>query len=269
MSCCSSFLFFAQDGQYTRPLLSSQLHIDSGENTIEVIFQGDVITNGDIQNIFFKKYKASDMWHQVIIHHDGKYSKAQLLSSLFNQLTSHEFYPCYYKTDSERDSFFIRNCSEQMEVLYNNKMAFKIMPANETVKLTFKMNVANFKPGQLDASERISLAIASCFSFMDKLYNLERFSSNTELANIEVYLSNPRTMTYVLLQGARRFLGNIESLKLSNNDIKTVKGMHPLNWMKTLKTIDLSNNLVIFLVFRKFVERKQCFFFFLGFRLKN
>lgn len=184
------------------------------------------------------------MWHQCIIQHDGKFSKAQLLTALFNYLTSHEFYPCHYKSDTERDSFFIRDCAEQMEILYNAKMRLTVLSSCEPVKLTFKMNVANYKKGQINPTDRISQAIGSCFNFMDKSFNLERFSNNSELENIEIYLSNPRTMTYVLLQGARRFLSNIESLKLANNGIKTVKGMHPLNWMKTLKAIDFSNNLV-------------------------
>lgn len=227
---------------------------------IEVIFLGDVIKSSEIdQHLFFKKYKSSDMWHQVLIHHEGMFNKHQLLTAIFNQLTGHEFYPCYYKTGNDHDTFFIRNCFDQMEVLFNAKLAISIPNSVQQIKLTFKMNVANFKADHIEVVEQINKVIGGCFNIIDKIYNLENLSDRNELKNIEFYLSNPRTIAFVLLQGARRFLHNIEHLKLNNNNIRTARGMHPLNWMKNLKSIDLSNNKVSFC--QSFFTCELIFFF--------
>lgn len=85
------------------------------------------------------------MWHQVLVNHNGKYGKTESLSAIFNSLHSHEFYPCYYQTGDKRDSFFIRNCFDQMDVLYMDKLKVQIPFTNEVILLTYKMNVANFK----------------------------------------------------------------------------------------------------------------------------
>lgn len=184
------------------------------------------------------------MWHQVLVNHNGKYAKTELLLAIFNAILTHEFYPCYYQTGDKRDSFFIRNCFEQMEYLYMAKLKIQMPVTNDTIALTYKMNVANFKKEQLDPAERIQKAIASSFSLMDKQLNLERFSAKPELNHIELVLSVPRMLSNILLLGARKFLGNIEKLILRDNGILSSKGMHPLTWMKNLKSIDFSRNKV-------------------------
>lgn len=233
------------DGKYTQNVLPSLLHLGSGANTIEVIFQGDVINStGTVLPQMFRKYKTSDMWHQVLINHNGKYGKAELLSAIFNVILSHEFYPCHYQIGDKRDSFFIRNCYEQMEFLYMEKLRVTMPNSNEVITLTYKMNVANFKKEQIDPAERIGKAIESSFSLMDKCLNLERFAAKQELTHIELVMSVPRTLSHILLKAARLYMTNIEKLILRDNGLTSAKGFHPLTWMKSLKTIDLSNNKV-------------------------
>lgn len=184
------------------------------------------------------------MWHQVIINHNGKYAKTELLFAIFNSLLSHEFYPCYYQTGDKCDSFFIRNCYEQMEFLYMEKLKVRIPFSNDSFTLTYKMNVANFKKEQIDPAERIQKAIDTSFNLMDKTLNLERFSSKPELNHIELILSVPRMISNILLKGARSYLGNIEKVILKDNQIDSSKGLHPLTWMKMLNSIDFSKNKV-------------------------
>lgn len=234
-----------QDGKYCRNILPSLIHLDSGVNVIEVVFQGDTIeANDSLLPHLFRKYKTSDMWHQVYINHNGKYAKTQLLTAIFESLHSHEFYPCYYQTGDKRDSFFIRNCYEQMEFLYMEKLKVQMPFTNDTVSLTYKMNVANFKKEQIDPAERIQKAIESSFNLTDRCLNLERFSAKPELNHIELILSVPRMMSNILLKAARSYLINIETLILRDNGIDSAKGMHPMTWMKSLHSIDLSKNKV-------------------------
>lgn len=184
------------------------------------------------------------MWHQVLINHNGKYAKTELLLAIFNSLLSHELYPCYYQTGDKSDSFFIRNCFEQMERLYLAKLKVQIPFSNNVFTLTYKMNVANFKKEQIDPAEQIEKAIGTSFNLTDKCLNLERFSSKPELNHIELILSVPRMMTNILLRGAKTYLTNIDNLILRDNGIDSSKGMHPLTWMKNLNSIDLSKNKV-------------------------
>ncbi len=238
-------LFHLQDGKYTRNILPSLIHLDTGVNVIEVVFEGDTIqSNESLLPQTFRKYKTSDMWHQVIINHNGKYAKNDLLLAIFNCLLSHEFYPCYYQTGDKRDSFFIRNCFEQMEYLYMEKLKLSIPFTNDIVTLTYKMNVANFKKEQIDPAERIQKAIESSFNLADKCLNLERFSSKAELNHIELIMVAPRILSNVLLKGARSYMTNIETLILSDNGLDSARGMHPMTWMKSLNSIDLSKNKV-------------------------
>lgn len=186
------------------------------------------------------------MWHQVLINHNGKYAKNELLFAIFNSLMSHELYPCYYQTGEKRDSFFIRNCFEQMEVLLKNEKLKIQMPfSNDRITLTYRMNVANFKREQIDAAICIQNAIESSFNLTDKVLNLERFSSKPELVHIELLLYVPQMLSNILIKGARSFLLNIETLILRDNGIESSKGMHPLTFMKGLKSIDLSKNKVM------------------------
>ncbi|KAG4074421.1 hypothetical protein HA402_000400 [Bradysia odoriphaga] len=231
------------DGVYTRNVLPSLRHLGSGINVIEVIFQGDTIQSAEsLPPHIFLKYKTSDMWHQVIINHNGKYGKTDLLMAIFTLLLSHEFYPCHYQIGDKCDSFFIRNCFEQMEFLYMEKLRVPIPCTNDSVTLTYKMNVANFKKEQIDPPECITKAIEASFYLKDKCLNLERFSDRPELNHIELILAAPRTMMHILLKGARSFMTNIEKVVLRDNDLDSSKGMGPLTWMKSLNSIDLSKN---------------------------
>ncbi|KAJ6634948.1 Nuclear RNA export factor 2, partial [Pseudolycoriella hygida] len=99
------------DGEYTRTTTPSLINLGAGENMIEVIFQGDTIKSDEsLPPHLFRKYKTSDMWHQVIINHNGKYAKSELLFAIFSSLNTHELYPCYYKVGQKNDTFFVRNC---------------------------------------------------------------------------------------------------------------------------------------------------------------
>lgn len=181
------------------------------------------------------------MWHQVIVHHKGKYSPSEIIDSIFDLISPADFYPCYYKVESEQDSFFVRDCFDQLEKMYVKNLRLKMPDGWETL-VTLKMNVANFKQGQLDPTELIQKEINKRYNVMNRTLDLSKFAESDAFKNVICRLSNPRTITYVLSQASRRFTINVESLILEYNGIKTTRGMHPLIWMKGLKQINLSNN---------------------------
>lgn len=181
------------------------------------------------------------MWHQVIVHHNGKYSPSEIIDSIFDLISPNDFYPCYYKVESEQDSFFVRDCFDQLEKLYVKHLKLKMLDGWE-ILVTLKMNVANFKQGQLNPIEIIQKEINKRYNTLNKSLDLSKFAESDVFKNIICRLSNPRTITQVLSQASRRFMNNVESLRLEYNGIKSTRGMHPLIWMKGLKQIYLSNN---------------------------
>lgn len=210
---------------------------------IEINKSVDVYRMNDVDHNVkvFSKYKTLNMWHQVIIYHDGKYSQEELLSALFDMISPSDLYPCYYKTEATQDSFFVRDSYDQLELLYEKKLQL-VMSDGSSIPLILKMRAANIRPDHLNPTESIQVQITKSFNLMNKILNLEKFAESECMQNIVCRLSVPRTLTNVLSQASRKFLTNVELLKLNFNDLKSARGMHPIIWMKGLKEIDLSNN---------------------------
>lgn len=143
-----------------------------------------------------------------------------------------------------RDTFFVRNCFGALEELYKLKLIIPLSGATKSITLTLRMNISEFKVGHIDTVAQIHKVISKAFNLMDKTLNLERFAQQPDLLHIDVHLTNPTFLAFVLLQSARQFLGNIEKVKLGHNDLTTCNGMRSLTWMKSLKSIDLSHNKV-------------------------
>lgn len=112
------------------------------------------------------------------------------------------------------------------------------------VQLALRMNMYDDKPGQIDVHAQIEKAVEQVFNLMDKTLNLEMFPFRPELKFIEVVLTNPSTLAKILLQCSRRFLGNVQHIKLSKNSLRNCNGLQPLTWMKRLISVDLSYNMV-------------------------
>lgn len=115
---------------------------------------------------------------------------------------------------------------------------------DKPLQLTLRMNIYEQKSGQIDVIVQVERAIEHAFSLMDKTLNLEAFSLRPELKYIEVLFTNAATLAKILLQSARRYMGNIERVKLGTNSLRNCNGMRPMTWMKRLNSLDLSNNLV-------------------------
>lgn len=151
---------------------------------------------------------------------------------------------CSIQEEPLRDTFFVRNCFNALDELYKLKLTIPLPATTKTITLTLRMNVSEFKVGHIDTIAQVHKVISKAFNLMDKTLNLERFAQQPDLLHIDVRLTNPTFLAFVLLQSARQFLGNIEKVKLGHNELVTCNGMRSLTWMKSLKSIDLSHNKV-------------------------
>lgn len=153
-----------------------------------------------------------------------------------------DFYPCYYRCGDTCDTFFARECYEPMELLYQKRLQLKFPGRNDVANITLKMNVAEFKPGQIQPNVLILDQINKRFELGLKRLDLSNFENSPGFEDLVCRLSNPRTFSIVISQASRRFLSNVELLKLNDNGIRSARGTHSLVWMKALQEINMSNN---------------------------
>lgn len=191
----------------------------------------------------FDKYKTPviQSWHQIIVHHNGRFSQSQILDIIFETIAPNEMYPCYYKPESVNDSFFVRDCFDALEILYDKRFRLKA-PNGEQLTLTLKMHVSDIKEKHVDPTSLIQTIVNSGYDIMNYSLNLDRFEENEMLENVICRISIPRTLSTILTYAGRRYANNVVKLSLSYNGLKSTRGMHSIIWMKGLKEVDLSNN---------------------------
>lgn len=209
------------------------------------ILGGDVYrsTDSDHSITRFSKYKGCDMWHQVILHHEGRYDVFDMIDGLFELLAPNDFYPCYYRTDATKDTFYVRSSYDQLELLFTKKLQVP-MSDKQVLHISLKMKAAAIQKEHVNPTELIQTQISICFNLMNRTLDLSHFASNQRLQEIVLRMSVPRILTNILSFASRKHSTNVEVLKLNGNGLKSARGMHPIIWMKSLKEIDLRDNCI-------------------------
>lgn len=87
----------------------------------------------------------------------------------------------FFQIGRDEDTFLVRNNFDHLESFLSYSLIIHIPKSEETILLTLKMNVANFVPGQVEPAELLSNAIGDRFSVVDRILNLENFSSSAGL----------------------------------------------------------------------------------------
>lgn len=211
---------------------------------IEITNHNDIYSYKDIEHNArkFEKYKTSqNQWHQVIIMHNGKYSQIEILDAIYETIAPSDILPCYYKPDSTHDSFFVRDCYEPIEALYDKKLLLQ-MSNGPPLEIILKMCAAPVKETHINPTKSIESTVIERFDADSKTLNLEKFTYGESMRDVMCRLSVPRTLIKVLTFASRKYGLLIETLKLGYNDLENAHGTHPIIWMKHLKELDLSNN---------------------------
>ncbi|CAD7081855.1 unnamed protein product [Hermetia illucens] len=221
--------------------ISTEKIKQTSTDTIEMMYPGDIILD-DRDRVSFTMYRTSDMWCQVVVEHKGKCTKRNILKAIF-EIVEGEFFPCYYKASRIEDTFFVRCCHDQLESLLDVGLALRL-PDCDDIPMTLKMNVSDFKKGHVEPMKAIIAALSTRFNVMDKCLNLESLHTSPELKNVIVCLSHPHTLATVLTTASRRFLVNLEEIRLGKNRISSVKALKTLNSARSIKILDLNNNLI-------------------------
>lgn len=212
---------------------------------IEVSNTQDVFNSTDLQfdvrQFDVHKKPAVQSWHQVIVYHNGKFSQTDIIETLFEAISPNEMIPCYYTPESATDSFFVRDCFDALEALFDKKLRVKTA-TGEFLALTLRMRVCDIKETHMDPSKVIQSVVEKNYDIMNQTLNLDRFENNELLQDILCRISVPRILSIILIYASRRYANMVHKLNLAYNGLKTARGMHPVIWMKNVVELDLSNN---------------------------
>lgn len=186
------------------------------------------------------------VWHQINVHHRGKFSQRSILEALFKAVGDEEFFPMIYREDSNIDRFFIRQCTPALEKLFQKNLCLT-MPNGSTLKLELILNVGVYKFGQISSSRRIEKALDGLFKNLEKgeILNLNEFRKNTEFCDIVVNLQNKAVFEVVcraVFRNEEQFR-RVNGLRFKNNNITSLQPMKVFNGCE-FDILDLSGNLL-------------------------
>lgn len=190
----------------------------------------------------------ADVWHQIMVHHDGKYRKEEILDALFTVISTDDFYPVAYREHTNIDYFLVRLCSKALVKLFDKNLKLPMPGSSDPLKLTVKLNIAKYIQGQIYPNGKIFSAVAErcdnagLYGFSNML-NLDCFRNHGDFEELSVFLGNRAHLELVCSSINRldEIRAKINAIKLTNNSIAHIS---PLVAIKDLpiQTLDLRFN---------------------------
>lgn len=215
-----------------------------GDDEVEVTSTGEIYScvNGAVEDAKkFKKYKFNTKWHMVVVAHEGRYEKSEILDVLFAMLDGYDFYPCYYKTYSKQDEFFVINCYEALAFLVQSKLVIRMKSTNELVSIVLKMNIAEFKEGQVVVEEKLNYALLGRFN--DRCLDLCSLQQHLDkIKFVDICAKSTRTLSKILGLAGKKFGAACLVIRLRNNGMKNLSSLASLISYPKLIALDLRYN---------------------------
>uniref|UniRef100_A0A182NCE5 NTF2 domain-containing protein n=1 Tax=Anopheles dirus TaxID=7168 RepID=A0A182NCE5_9DIPT len=188
----------------------------------------------------------ADVWHQVIIHHDTKYSKQQILDLLFNKFQLCDCFPVAYRRHVNVDFFLLRMCSQMLVKLFDDGL--KLHGKHGDLPLSVRLGAAVFHNGQLFPRQTIAKAVQERSDNAvqygsSNMLNLDSFGGHAYLQELCICLGN-RAQLEVLCSAVSQVMSTnscINTLRLSNNEISHLQLLAALKDTK-LTSLDLRGN---------------------------
>lgn len=150
------------------------------------------------------------------------------------------------------DYFLIRLCRTAIEKLFQNNL--RLVIGHQSIYLTIKFQVAQFKLGQIYPSKKYTKAINESLQRLithegvPSVLDLDSFSARPEFKHIHVNLENKMSLQLLFqildtLQANSKIFDNLRGIKLSNNGIRTLDPIVKCPKV-SVDVLDLSNNKV-------------------------
>lgn len=188
-------------------------------------------------------------WHQVLIHHKGYFSKAEILDGLYDIVENELFIPVAYRRGIEIDYFFVRNQSGALNKIFEHRMQLPIKKLDK-IELMIKLGVSTFKEGHISIINKIkdfilfSINTAS-HSGGNRVLNFENIALRPLLREIQINLGNLGTFMVFMDQlnecNLIKSSSNFRTFKFGGNSIKSLFPFSSLTNVQ-MDVIDLSKN---------------------------
>ncbi|XP_058058701.1 nuclear RNA export factor 2 [Anopheles bellator] len=185
-----------------------------------------------------------DVWHQVLVHHDGLCTKEKILEALFASIPLFDFFPVAYRRHANIDFFLVRMCGQALAKLFSDKLRLKA--GQHELSLSVRFGAAKFQSGQIFPRSTMDSAVqeragnGQLYGELNVL-NLDSFASHSSLEEIEVWLGNRAQLEMLCsaVANALSTMKRINTLKLSNNRILHVTPLCALK-VKGMQLVSLN-----------------------------
>uniref|UniRef100_A0A182QD77 NTF2 domain-containing protein n=1 Tax=Anopheles farauti TaxID=69004 RepID=A0A182QD77_9DIPT len=227
-------------------MLRQTLVMRTGESSIILEPKLTSLYNGSNLSYDRALLNRADMWHQVIVHHDTKYSKQQILDMLFENFPLCDCFPVAYRRHVNVDFFLVRMCSQLLVKLFEDGLKLKYKGVE--LPLSVRLGAAVFYNGQIFPRQTIAKAVqersdnAAQYGTSNML-NLDSFRGHAYLQELCICLAN-RTQLETLCSAVAQVMNAnscLNTLRLSNNGISNLNLLAALKDTK-LVSLDLRGN---------------------------
>lgn len=204
-------------------------------------------SSNDCENPDTALLQSSNLWHQILIHHDGQYSKEEILEGFFEVVDGELFIPIAYKRGNKIDYFFISKEFGALKKIFDKKL---LIPMKErSLQVVIKAGVAECQSNHRfypKINSVISQFIKQSTSLgASKALNLDEFSLHHELREMSINFGNVGTLDLFLnfLNGFQKLKGHTpyRIFKFAKNNIKSLQPFRVLYDFQ-METLDLSYN---------------------------
>ncbi|KAK9730629.1 Nuclear transport factor 2 (NTF2) domain [Popillia japonica] len=202
-----------------------------------------LIDQFNVKSGIVKKYKeelhSNTKWHKIIVENVANLDKLTVLNTIMKFCYPLHFIPVHYESCNNVANFLLKNCGSAIERMCNQNLIIK-HPCNneEPFKLSIQLSTASTNDMKINIQDNVMKVLYKRFNAQHGILDLDNFVSDKGLEEF-CPLSQPKLLFYIF------HLSNnlpIRYLRLSNNQIESLKAMEGLSGITTMLGIDLHNN---------------------------
>lgn len=204
--------------------------------------------------------QSPDMWHQFVIHHNGKFSKKDILQSLFSFISRDEIFPIGYRQYDLYDVFLLTSSDRNgIEILFKNNLKLQIRVAE--LPISVQLGAAQICRGQVHPKAQIILVCSELLQNAtlhgsNNCVNLDGFENNQAFSEVCISFTNKVHLVTVLKalidHEQSKF---VKGLKFANCGIRNIDSFRYLERFTKLEYLDLRNNQLESIIELKHLEK--------------
>ncbi|XP_063701897.1 nuclear RNA export factor 2 [Culicoides brevitarsis] len=191
--------------------------------------------------------KSCDSWHQFVIHHNGKFTKKEILAALFTLIPRDEIFPIGYRQYDLHDVFLLTSSdSAGIETLFKNNLKLQIRDTE--VCISVQLGAAKICHGQVHPKAQIILVCSELLQNAtlhgsNYCVNLEGFEKNPAFSEVCISFANKTHLVTVfkaLIDHEQSKF--IKGMKFVNCGLRNLDSFRYLERFPKLEYLDLRNN---------------------------